>query len=137
MVFEHLLSDMKKRGCKITPQRRLILEIISNGGHESAEDIFAEIKKEQPNVAFGTVYRNLNILKDLGLIRELDFRDGRNRFELVEKHHHHLVCLGCGNAIELNICPMKDNIKEVINEHNFKISGHSFKVFGYCMACNN
>ncbi|MBZ4687906.1 MAG: Fur family transcriptional regulator, ferric uptake regulator [Clostridia bacterium] len=135
MVAKHLLEIMKDKGCKITPQRRLIIEILENGSHKSADEIFNEVKKKQPNVSFGTVYRNLNILNDLGLVRELDFKDGCNRYELAGKHHHHLVCLGCGKAIELEMCPLQHKVEEAVNEHNFEIATHSFKIYGYCSRC--
>lgn len=135
MVARNLIEAMKGKGCKITPQRRLLIEILKTGGHKSAEEIFAEVKKEQPNISFGTVYRNLNVLKEIGLVKELDFKDGCSRYELAGKHHHHLVCLGCGKAIELNMCPLQQQVEEVAGNHDFKIAGHSFKIYGYCSMC--
>ncbi|MBO8168259.1 MAG: transcriptional repressor [Thermoanaerobacteraceae bacterium] len=135
MAVQEILQVMKDKGCKITPQRRLLIEILHAGRHKTAEEIYNEVKEKQPNVAFGTVYRNLSILKELGLIRELDFKDGGSRFELAQHHHHHLVCLGCGNAIELDMCPLQQHVKKAVSEHDFQIAGHSFKIYGYCRAC--
>jgi Fe2+ or Zn2+ uptake regulation protein len=130
------IDIMKKRGCKITPQRKSILETLNNGGHKSAEDILCEIKSKQPNLSFGTIYRNLNILKNLKIIRELDFKDGCTRYELIKKPHHHFVCLKCGKVIEFDMCPLEKSIKKTANNHNFKITDHSFKIYGLCSECS-
>jgi len=134
--FQNLIKEFKKKGYKLTPQRRIILEILSEEKHISAEEIYERIRSSQPNVSFGTVYRNLNILLELGLIKQLDFKDGRTRFELNEGHHHHLICLNCGSAVEIQSCPFSSEVQKAAISQNFSIKSHSFKVYGYCRNCN-
>jgi len=133
--LNQLMQKLSLKGYKLTPQRRLILEILNRERHLSADEIFDRVKKSQPNVSFGTVYRNLNILTELGLINQLDFKDGRYRFEIHKAHHHHLVCLDCGIAIEMEVCPLSQLVGEIADSNNFKVKCHNFEVFGYCSKC--
>lgn len=137
MRVSDFMEELSRKGYKMTPQRKLILEIIENQDHLSAEEIFDEVKQHQPNVSFGTVYRNLGILCQLGLVEQLDFKDGRYRFEMSEKHHHHLICLDCGTAIEVPACPFNTAVKTAAAANGFQIKNHSFEVFGYCRACKS
>ena len=131
------MKELSQKGYKMTPQRKLILEIIENQDHLSAEEIFDQVKRHQPNVSFGTVYRNLDILYQLGLVEQLDFKDGRSRFEIFKRHHHHMICLDCGSAIEVTACPFNTTVKSAAAVNGFQIKNHSFEVFGYCRGCKN
>jgi Fur family ferric uptake transcriptional regulator len=136
MCLDSLIQQLTKEGFKVTPQRKLLLEILQKSeGHLSAEDIFEEIRASQPNVSFGTVYRNLGILCDLGVVTQLYFKDGRSRFEISSGHHHHLVCLDCGNAIDVPMCPFSKTISDTAIANNFFIKHHNFEVYGYCGEC--
>lgn len=131
-----LLRELQSRGCKVTPQRRLILEILEEAGkHLSAEEIGSLARVKQPNLSVGTVYRNLNILCDLGLVRRVDFLERGNRYEINGAHHHHLVCLSCGDAVEIDFCPIENVMAGIIKGSGFEVSAHKFEVTGYCLKC--
>ena len=137
MCFEAIVQQLTKEGFKFTPQRKLLLEILfHNKGHLSAEELYEKVKTTQPNVSFGTIYRNLSLLAEMGIVNQLDFRDGRSRFEISDCHHHHLICLECGNAIDVPECPYSRVIDETASANNFNIQGHNFEVFGYCANCS-
>lgn len=137
MCIESAVRQLSKEGFKCTPQRKLLLDILfQETGHLSAEEIYEKIKVSQPNVSFGTVYRNLSLLAELGIINQLDFKDGRSRFEISSGHHHHLVCLGCGTAIDMPACPFSKLIHETADANNFSIKNHNFEVYGYCEGCS-
>jgi len=130
------LQRLAAGGYRITPQRRLILEVLQQGArHQTAEDICASLQQKEPNISLGTVYRNLNILISLGLVTGVDFKDGRIRYELNDSHHHHLVCLNCGNTVEFPGCNLEETLGDIIGRTRFKITGHILEVFGYCRAC--
>lgn len=132
----HLLQKLTDSGYKITPQRRLILEVLKESNrHLTADEIAARVKSMQPSVSVATIYRNLNLLVEMGLISRLDLHDGPARFELFQGHNHHLVCLKCGRAIKLDACPMQGEIQKIIEENGFKVAGHHFEVTGYCKYC--
>lgn len=137
ICLDRIIRQLSEEGFKVTPQRKLLLEILfKSKKHLSAEEIFEKVKTAQPNVAFGTIYRNLSMLAEMGIVRQLDFRDGRSRFELSEGHHHHLICLECGNAIDVPECPFSGIINVTASANNFQIKEHNFEVYGYCEGCS-
>lgn len=95
MEVESAVGRMRGRGYKATPQRVAVLEALASEQHQSLE----EIKDRCPDVGLVTVYRTLDLLGELGLVRRLDLGDGP-RYELAENHHHHLICESCGDISE-------------------------------------
>lgn len=133
-----VLHRLKEEGLKLTPQRKLLLEILfETDVHLSAEEIFEKVKVSQPSVSFGTIYRNLSLLAEINIVNQLNFRDGRTRFELSLDHHHHLVCLGCGNAIDVHECAFGKTLQDTALANDFLIKDHNLEVFGYCKGCNS
>jgi len=131
-----LLERLSARGYKITPQRRLILQILKDSDrHLTAEKIAERIKELQPSISIATIYRNLNMLVDIRLLSKLDLHQGPARYGLNQGHDHHMVCLGCGAAIKLGVCPMQGEIQRIINEKGFLVDSHHFEITGYCKEC--
>ncbi len=131
------VEKLSARGYKITPQRRIILEILSNSDrHLTAEEIGQEVRKTEPSISLATVYRNLNLLADLQIVSRLNIHDGPVRYELHGGHNHHLVCMDCGVAVKLGVCPMQGEVKRVAEEKGFEVSSHHFEVLGYCRECS-
>lgn len=138
MCLDSVIKQLSDKGFKFTPQRKLLLEILFHSmRHLSAEEIFEAVKASQPNVSFGTIYRNLSLLVEMGIVTQLDFRDGRSRFEISDTHHHHLICLDCGDAVDIPACPFNKIINETAAANNFYIKEHNFEVYGYCEGCRN
>jgi Fur family transcriptional regulator, peroxide stress response regulator len=89
-------AALQRRGVKATPQRALIFqEVAGLENHPDAVTIYKAVREKLPMVSLDTVYRNLWLLQDLGLIRILGARD-RVRFDGNMKAHHHFVCKACG-----------------------------------------
>ena len=135
-VFELL----RKSGYKITPQRQEILNALINSNNNTplrAEDIYQKVIIRYSNVSVDTIYRNLSILLELGIIRKLNFRDSKSQYyelNLVD-HHHYLICLKCG-VTEAIDCPLKLVDQEKIEkEKNFDIKKHNLELYGYCALC--
>ena len=123
------IGKMRGRGYKATPQRVAVLEALGAEQHQSME----EIKNRCPEVGLVTVYRTLDLLGELGLVRRLDLGDGP-RYELAEDHHHHLICESCGEISEFEECPL--NIERLSPESSgFEARSHSLEVYGWCVAC--
>ncbi|HHV35349.1 MAG TPA: transcriptional repressor [Syntrophomonadaceae bacterium] len=142
MVLEELLEQLKKIGIRLTPQRQeimlVLVERFQEGGPPlSADEITRHVRMRYPGISLDTVYRTLATFTKEGLVRELQFRDHSRRFELVRKgeHHHHLVCLSCGNIKKIPYCPEDclERTRECYPE--FEIKDHSFNVYGYCPKC--
>ncbi len=121
-----------------THQRKRILEIVqATDVHPTADWIYAKLKKEIPHVSLGTVYRNLNILIELGLIREMPFRNGFDRFEGNVAPHYHFVCERCGVVEDLKM-PIYSRINQKAEKmSSFRISHHIIDFFGLCEKCQN
>lgn len=129
-------EKLTARGYKITPQRRIILDILgSSDRHLSADEIGVRVREYEPSISLATVYRNLSLLVDLQLVSRLDLHDGPVRYELNRGHNHHLVCRQCGSAIKLGVCPMQGEIQKIIEENGFKVAAHHFEITGYCKDC--
>lgn len=134
-----IFDRLKSRGLKITPQRQEIIRCLgSKGKHYSAEEIHRRVRHRFPNISLDTVYRNLNTLKELGIIEALNFDDGKCRYELAREnaHHHHLVCIKCGESQEVDFCPLKFMDSALLEEKNFTVERHSFEIYGYCSGCS-
>jgi Fe2+ or Zn2+ uptake regulation protein len=135
-VMTQLLERLTARGYKITPQRRLILQILKDSNrHLTAEEVAERINELQPGISIATIYRNLNILVDIRLLSKLDLHQGPARYEVNQKHDHHMVCLDCGVAIKLGVCPMQGTIQKIIDQNGFQVDSHHFEVIGYCKEC--
>ncbi|ABO51150.1 ferric uptake regulator, Fur family [Desulforamulus reducens MI-1] len=132
------IQQLKEKGVKVTPQRQAILKAFldTENKHPSAEEIHLEVIQSFPGVSLDTVYRNLNMLKQLGILRELNLGERRVRYEMgSDSHHHHLICTQCGAAEEIHYCPLQ--FLELDKKNKFKIQSHHFEIFGLCEKCSN
>lgn len=129
MRLESVIGKLRGGGYKVTPQRRAVLEAIAAEQHQSME----EIRGRCPGVGLVTVYRALDLLSELGLVRRLDLGDGP-RYELAEDHHHHLICEDCGSVSEFDQCPL-DPARLTPVEGGFEVHSHSVEVYGRCATC--
>ena len=139
------------RGCgyRITVPRQAILDVLSKTSeHLSAEEVYIVVHKIYPNVGLTTVYRTLELLVQMGLVFRFDFGDRRARYELAMgpkgiRHHHHLVCNGCGRVVDYT--DFIDEEKELLSrteaglakKYNFMISNHLIQFYGLCDKCGD
>ncbi len=142
MSFEYdILKDkLKQKGCKLTPQRRCILDVVydNNGKHLSTEEIYDIVKHRCPEIGLATVYRTMQMFDELEIVYKDNFDDGRSRYELnhnEDHQHHHLLCTKCGNVIEVEEDLLEQLEKEVERKYNFTITNHNLKFHGYCSSC--
>jgi len=128
---------LKSAGLRMTSQRALILDIISQGHeHLDADKVYQLARQRQPNLSLSTVYRNLQLLKRLGLVKELHFDESHHHYEAKPSvEHHHLVCLDCGKVVEFK-CPLSQNMRENVGrENDFLIIDEEVRMRGYCPEC--
>lgn len=128
---------LRKQGNRVTPQRRAIVGIIEeHGGHLSADEIYRLARRKVPRLSLSTVYRTLELLKDLDLVSELHLAGDHYRYEAQCGEHQHLVCLNCGKVDEFQ-CTHSSEIHEKLAElHGFKITSSRVELFGYCEECS-
>jgi Fur family ferric uptake transcriptional regulator len=128
---------LQEKGHRLTPQRMLVIEALHNADkHISAEEIYEQLHSRYPYANISTVYRTLELMKKLDLVTETDFGEGRVRYHVAEKgHHHHLVCRSCGKVIDLEesaLYPLKDTL---LQEYGFDAELRHLAISGVCSRC--
>lgn len=129
MELESAIGKLRGRGYKATPQRVAVLEAVGAEQHQS----FDEIRGRCPGVGVVTVYRTLDLLSEIGLLRRLELGEGP-RYELAGDHHHHLICESCGGVSEFEECPLDPDLLPP-RYSDFEVRSHSLEVYGLCPAC--
>jgi Fur family transcriptional regulator, ferric uptake regulator len=126
---------LKQAGKRLTAQRALIMDIIHEG-HMDADEIHKRARRKEPKISLSTVYRNLQTLKNLGLIEELHLDDTHHHYELKPiAEHDHIVCLGCGKVIEFKHSLHSHLRQEVPEAQTFAIIRTEIRITGYCPEC--
>jgi Fur family ferric uptake transcriptional regulator len=135
---EILAGFLRQKGMKQTGQRQKILDIfMANTKHVSADELHATIRQSDPRIGFSTVYRTLRLFTECGLAREVNFGDGRARFEraLDKGQHGHIICTSCGRTEEFSIGIIEKSMRRVSSQLGFKVLGHRLEVYGLCKRC--
>jgi Fur family peroxide stress response transcriptional regulator len=121
---------------KRSRQRDRILEILTGTGiHPTASWVYDKLKKEFPDLSLGTVYRNLNILIEQGLIRKIDFGSTFDRYDANISPHYHFICERCGSISDLDIPMFKELNSKVNSTTQFKPNRHRIEFYGLCSSC--
>jgi len=115
----------------------MILSAIENSDdHISAEEIYAQVVTKYPYVNISTVYRTLELLKELSLVTETNLEEGRVRYHPADKgRHHHLVCQECGTIIDLNESVLSSLKSALLKEYKFNADLRHLAIFGRCAKC--
>ncbi|MDX5893882.1 Fur family transcriptional regulator [Rubrobacter radiotolerans] len=131
--FEQLLRD---KGYRLTNQRRVIVGELEKVRHLSAEELHDRVKGDHPELGLSTVYRTLDLMHELGVVRKEDFGEGYARYELeTERVHHHARCKSCGKVIEFNEELMEYLALQVEHETGFVSEGYEITLHGHCSEC--
>ena len=121
---------------RLTRQKATILEILrSVDSHPTAEWVYQEARKKIPSLSLGTVYRNLNQLRDNGEIIELSYGSSQSRFDGKQDNHYHFRCLGCGKIIDLPMPTIRSIDSKARAAGDFTITGHRLEFYGLCAGC--
>jgi Fur family transcriptional regulator, peroxide stress response regulator len=135
--IEEMLSKLKSRDFRITPQRLAVLKILADSeGHPSVDDIYKEVKALFPTTSLATVYKTVSLLKELNEVLELGFPDGSNRYDGYNPGPHpHAICMKCKKIMD----PERMNIdalsEEMSRKTGYKIFHHRLDFFGLCPDC--
>ena len=130
-----LKEVFRDKGLRLTPQRRAILEALQGQGFKTALELFQEVNRLHPGINFSTLYRNLELFIQAGLICRLKGPGGAlYGWRRISKHHHHAVCKICGAAYPLSRCPL-EGMGEELERLGFTVTEHCFEVYGLCENC--
>jgi len=124
-------------GQRATPQRLLLLNLLRQGEHLSADELYRRAKAKEPRINLSTVYRNLRLFSRMGLIDELQLTEsGTRHFEGRGCHkHHHAICLKCGRILDFSNPLIEEVKKAVEDETKMVITDVRLSMAGYCAGC--
>ena len=122
----------QERGMKMTGQRRIIARVLSDAtDHPDVEEVHRRALIEDPNISIATVYRNLRLFEEAGILERLDFGDGRARYEEAsDGHHDHLIDINSGHVIEFHNAAIEALQENIAAELGYKLVGHKLELFG-------
>jgi Fur family transcriptional regulator, ferric uptake regulator len=134
------MSDLSQRlhehGLRRTPQRELILAAVDRLGHATPDEVLAEVRTRSEAINISTVYRTLETLEELGLVRHAHLSDRAPTYHSVSDHEHfHLVCRNCHRVVSVDPEVLSDVLTRLREEHAFVADVGHLTVFGRCVDC--
>jgi len=127
-----------QKNMRMTRQRAVILKELRNSmKHPSADELYQMVRKRLPRISLGTVYRNLEILSELGEIRKLELSGSLKRYDGHPDRHYHIRCVGCDTVVDAPIAPLNQLEDELYQTTVFDIIGHNLEFTGLCPACSS
>jgi Fur family transcriptional regulator, peroxide stress response regulator len=135
--MDQMLSKLKERRYRITPQRLEILKVLAHSrGHPSVEAVYETVRSRFPTTSLATIYKTVALLKEMGEVLELGFADGSNRYDGFKPFPHpHVICTRCKKILDPDLRRLRDLTQEVTEETGFKILTHRLDFFGICGDC--
>ena len=133
-----IIEILRKKGYKATTQRIAICRFaLQSRDHPSAQSIYDEVRRVHPTVSLATVYKTLQILKEHGLVQELDFPESQARFDSYVEPHINLICQLCGNIQDFDDKAAREMVERVATKAEFTRKGQRLDIYGVCRTCHN
>jgi Fur family peroxide stress response transcriptional regulator len=137
--FKELVTKLGERGYRLTPQRVALLRLLAaNEEHPSASHLYDQIKAQFPTTSPATVYKTLNLLKEIGEILELGFSEDDNRYDANKPYPHpHLICVRCRKIVDPEVNLLQNLLQEVTRLSGYQIISHRLDFYALCPDCQN
>lgn len=121
---------------RLTAQRQVILEELSKvTSHPTANEVYDLVRRRLPRIGLGTVYRNLELMADVGVILKLEVGGTQKRFDATVEPHYHIRCTSCGRVNDIALA-VQEQINEMAEKaSNYTILGHHIEFSGICTSC--
>lgn len=120
----------------MTPQRHAILAyLLDTMTHPTADDIYRALEDRFPSMSVATVYNNLKVFIEAGLVRELTYGDDSSRFDSDMSEHYHAICDHCGKIVDFDHPPLHALELAAASQTGFRVKGHRLEVYGLCPEC--
>ena len=135
--YEALVDKLRKLNYRLTPQRVALLRLLATSeGHPSASQLYDQLHTQFPTTSPGTIYKTLNLLKDLNEVLELGFSDDDNRYDGNRPYPHpHLICVRCRKIIDPEVNLADKLVREVAGQSGYQIVSHRLDFYGICPDC--
>jgi len=128
---------LKEKKLRMTQQRMVILEELRKvHTHPSADEIYEMVRLRLPRISLGTIYRNLEILCELGEIQKLELSGSLKRYDWNPQKHYHIRCLRCNRVDDAPIAPFQQLENDLYEATVFEIIGHNLEFTGLCPECS-
>ena len=136
--LKEALTTLKNSGVRITPQRHAVLEYLMQSlNHPTADEIYRALESKFPNMSVATVYNNLRVFQEIGLVRELTYGDASSRYDCNTSKHYHVICNECGKIVDFHY-PSLDEVERLAEQvTGFEVTHHRMEVYGLCETCQN
>ncbi len=130
-------SAVRAAGLRWTPQRQLILQTLRQAGgrHLTADDVWTAVSKQYASLNRSTVYRVLETLTGIGLVRQTRLGSDSVHFEIEGNAHHHLVCVECGQILEIPGAEVRPLARRLLDRHGFRVGDSLLTIEGLCGDC--
>jgi Fur family peroxide stress response transcriptional regulator len=137
--FEELMAKLREREYRLTPQRIALLRLLAaSDGHPSASQLYEQMKDQFPTTSLATVYKTLNVLKEIHEVLELRFSGDDNRYDGNKPYPHpHLICIRCQKILDPEVSLAQGLIQEVAQSSGYQIVGHRLDFYGLCPDCQD
>ncbi len=132
MDIVETIQFLREKGKRITPERKLLLRIISENSHLDASEIYRLAVEEDEKMSLSTVYRTVRLLEELGLVERSGLGEDHHHYEVRVDEHYHLICLDCGKVVE--ILPV-DAVRKLGEDQGFDVTGVKLELLGFCLTC--
>jgi Fur family ferric uptake transcriptional regulator len=133
----NLKSTLHGRGMRMTPQRQLVLDAVVELDHSTPEQVCKRVQQTTPTVNITTIYRTLDLLEQLGLVRHAHIGHGAPTYSARDHEHVHLVCHQCDNVEEVP-CDLLDGLAGTLrDDYWFKLDASHVALSGTCRTCLN
>ncbi len=135
--FEELLARLRDADHRLTPQRVALLRLLAaSDGHPSASQLYDRIKEQFPTTSPATVYKTLNLLKEMDEVLELGFSDDDNRYDGNRPYPHpHLICVRCRKIVDPEVSLVQTLSQDVAQQTGYQIVSHRLDFYGLCPDC--
>lgn len=129
-------EELRARGHRLTPQRELVLAAVERLGHATPDEVYAEVRRHSESINLSTVYRTLELLDELDLIRHAHLTDRAPTYHSATGHEHaHFVCRECHELISIGRGEMEAALGALAEKHGFSPDYGHLSVFGTCAGC--
>ena len=137
-ALPEIRAELRSRGQRWTPQRRLILEVLEQtSGHVTGSELVERCREREPDVTPSTVYRTLDVLESLGYVSHSHSGSGREEYHVLPgAEHGHLECRNCGRVIELTSGEADGLVRSVREQHGFRADVGHMTIVGLCSECD-
>ena len=129
---------LREKGYRLTPQRELVLSAVDRLGHATPDEVLSAVHEQSPAVNISTVYRTLELLEKLGLVRHTHLTDRAPTYHSTTTPQHvHLVCRGCREVIDARPEEFDELARRLLDERGFEADIGHLTVFGRCARCRD